>query len=62
MELSVLVGVAVAVALVTLLVGDLAGGIARAPGRPETAVGALVVLLGVAALAAGAAAAVSYGS
>lgn len=97
MELPVVIGVAVAVALVTLLVGDLAGGIARAkgrsywaffaftlllwfpalitallvpargevlaaraPGRPETVLGGLLVLLGVSALAAGAAAAVSY--
>ena len=97
MELPVVVALAVAAALVTLLLCDLAGGIARAkgrsywvffafglllwfpalitalllperapvpggrpPGRPETALGALLVLLGVAAVAAGAAAAVSY--
>ncbi len=97
MELPAVVAVAVAAALLTLLLCDLAGGIARAkgrsywaffafglllwfpalitalllperepvpaaraPGRPETLLGALLVLLGVAALAAGAAAAVSY--
>lgn len=97
MELPVVVAVAVAAALVTLLLCDLAGGIARAkgrsywaffafglllwfpalitalllperqqvaggraPGRPETALGGLLVLLGVAAAIAGAAAAVSY--
>lgn len=97
MELPALIAVAVAVALVTLLVCDLAGGIARAkgrsywgffalglllwfpallvalllpertpvppgpaPGRPETALGGLLVLVAVAAVAAGAVAAVSY--
>lgn len=97
MELPVVLAVAAAAALVTLLLCDLSGGIARTkghsywgffafglllwfpalitalvlpapepvaagqgPGRVETAAGGLLVLLGVAALAAGAAAAVSY--
>lgn len=97
MELPVVLALAAVAALVTLLVGDLAGSTARAKGRSywaffafalllwfpallaalllpartdvpvaapprraEQAAGALLVLLGVLALAAGAVAAVSY--